>query len=184
LTVKVGVGSSNPVKLEGVRRVFEHFYGDVEISSAPYTNAPRQPVSTEQTIMGAYLRAKYSLDALPQSDFGVGVEAGIISIPSVPKSWISHLNTQFAVVISRDGRTGVGLSSGFMLPKPVLDDILSLGKELDESFSEKYGYTNLGKTVGVVHVLTKGFIDRYKLVEECVSLALIPFLNPDLYPRE
>jgi len=167
-----------------VRRVFEHFYGDVEISSAPYTNAPRQPVSTEQTIMGAYLRAKYSLDALPQSDFGVGVEAGIISIPSVPKSWISHLNTQFAVVISRDGRTGVGLSSGFMLPKPVLDDILSLGKELDESFSEKYGYTNLGKTVGVVHVLTKGFIDRYKLVEECVSLALIPFLNPDLYPRE
>ncbi len=184
MTVKVGVGSSNPVKLEGVRRVFEHFYGDVEIRSAPYTNAPRQPVSTEQTIMGAYLRAKYSLDALPQSDFGVGVEAGIISIPSVPKSWISHLNTQFAVVISRDGRTGVGLSSGFMLPKPVLDDILSLGKELDESFSEKYGYTNLGKTVGVVHVLTKGFIDRYKLVEECVSLALIPFLNPDLYPRE
>ncbi|PSN92142.1 hypothetical protein B9Q03_01910 [Candidatus Marsarchaeota G2 archaeon OSP_D] len=183
MTVKVGVGSSNPVKLEGVRRVFEHFYGDVEIRSTPYTNAPRQPVGAEQTIMGAYLRAKHSLEAFPQSDFGVGVEAGILSIPRVPESWISHLNTQFAVVISRDGRTGVGSSSGFTLPKPVLDDILMLGKELDESFSEKYGYTDLGRTVGVVHTLTKGFVDRFKLVEECVSLALIPFLNPDLYPQ-
>jgi len=77
----------------------------------------------------------------------------------------------------------VGSSSGFTLPKPVLDDILMLGKELDESFSEKYGYTDLGRTVGVVHTLTKGFVDRFKLVEECVSLALIPFLNPDLYPQ-
>ncbi|PSN92921.1 hypothetical protein B9Q08_00245, partial [Candidatus Marsarchaeota G2 archaeon ECH_B_SAG-M15] len=41
------------MKLEGVRRVFEHFYGDVEIRSTPYTNAPRQPVGAEQTIMVA-----------------------------------------------------------------------------------------------------------------------------------
>ncbi|MEM0120821.1 MAG: inosine/xanthosine triphosphatase [Thermoprotei archaeon] len=181
MTLKVVVGSSNPVKLEGVRRVFTRFYENVEIRSAPYSGAPRQPVGARQTLEGAYLRAKHSLEAFPESDYGVGVEAGLVSIPNIQGNGTTHLNTQLAVVINREGRIGVGSSAGFTLPPQVLKDILTLGKELDESFSERYGYRDLGRTVGVVHTLTKGVIDRFKLVEESVGLALIPFLNPELY---
>ncbi len=180
LVVTVAVGSSNPVKLEGVKRVFTWFFGEAKVLSAAY-NGPRQPVGVDQTLGGAYHRAKHSLETYPSAHYGVGVEAGIIPIPRLDPEAATHLNTQYAVIIHRSGKVGVGSSSGFQVPSKVIEDILQSGKELDESFSERYGYKSLGETVGVVHSLTKGYTDRYRLVEQCVSLALIPFLNSELF---
>lgn len=178
--MKVAVGSLNPVKIEGVRRVFARVYGDVEVLGVN-CGGVRQPVGAKETLVGAYSRARCALEAVGDADYGVGVEAGLVELPAVPGIEATHLNAQFAVVVDRRGVVGVGSSSAFELPKKVLEDIVWRGRELDESFSERYGFKDLGRSLGVVYALTKGLVDRCSLVEECVRLALIPFLNPELY---
>lgn len=178
--MRVAVGSLNPVKVEGVRRVFERVFGSVEVLGVD-CGGPKQPVGAAQTLGGAYSRARCSIGAVAGAQYGVGVEAGLVELPPVAGLPATHLNVQFAVVVDREGRVGVGSSSGFQLPGPVLQDIFVRGMELDESFSSRYGFTQLGRSVGVVHTLTRGLVDRRTLVEECVRLALIPFLNRELY---
>src|SRR5438445_6683329 len=107
----VAVGTKNPAKLEGVRRVFTDFFPGVRFESldtSSVTNA--QPMGMDQIIEGAINRARFAISKT-RARFGVGVEAGIFPL-SKRRGQMDH---QEAVIMNRRRRLPLGSSAGIRL---------------------------------------------------------------------
>lgn len=145
----------------------------VEVDSSSVAIA--QPMGIEQVSGGALARAKFALTEA-RADFGIGVEAGIISTPTG-----EHINLQIAVIVDKEGRSGMGFSSGFMIPGSLLKKMQSEGAELDR-YSHELTRAKITEEEGIVYHLTKGRTSRLQMTEQCVGMALVPWLNKGPYP--
>jgi inosine/xanthosine triphosphatase len=171
----VAVGSRNPAKTVGVRNIFRSFAPEsrfIELDTR--TVARAQPIGMDQVVEGALTRAKFALSE-GKADFGVGVEAGIFSSKG------GSINLQVAVIVDREGRSGTGFSSGFVVPEPFLKRMRDEGTELDTYSHELTRAEKITKEEGIVYHLTKGKISRLQMTEECVTMAIIPWLNKESY---
>ena len=172
----VAIGSKNPAKTNGARVVFAGIFPHCSFAEVDtHTVVKAQPIGVEQVYEGAFVRAKHALREAG-ADFGVGVEAGIISLPSG-----EHINLQVAAVVDREGRSGVGLSCGFMIPSSFLRRIREEGAELDKFSHELTRAGEITEEEGIVYHLTKGRISRLQMSEQCISMALVPWLNEETY---
>ena len=129
----------------------------------------------DQVAEGALTRARFALSET-RADFGVGVEAGIVPLTSG-----ENINLQVAVIVDAEGRSGVGLSSGFMIPKTFVARLQSEGTELDMHSHELTRAEKISEVEGIVYPLTKGRISRLQMTEQCVTMALVPWLNRESY---
>jgi inosine/xanthosine triphosphatase len=173
----VAVGTKNPAKLEGVKRVFADFFPDVRFQSldtSSVTNA--QPMGMDQIIEGAVKRARFAISKT-RARFGVGVEAGIFPL----SGRLGHMDHQEAVIMNRRGKYSLGSSAGFMLPPRWMRRMVKEGNELEHYAVEMTGVPAVGDKEGLVYHLTKGRISRADLTEQCVRTALVPWLHAELY---
>jgi len=172
----VAIGSRNPAKTKGVRSVFPGLFPGctfVEVDTSSVAQA--QPIGMEQVLSGASKRAGFALTQ-SSADFGVGVEAGILSIaPS------EHINLQIAVIVDKEGRSGTGLSCGFLIPDKFIEKMRKEGLELDRYSQELTGAERISEEEGIVYHVSKGRFSRLQMTEQCVSMALIPWLNRKAY---
>jgi inosine/xanthosine triphosphatase len=174
--VVVAVGSKNPAKTLGTRKAFSRFFPDVEfveVDISPSVEA--QPLTLEETIQGALQRAKLALRHSEKVDFGVGIEAGLVAFEN------EHLNMQVAVIMDRRGRFTLGSSSGFMVPGLVVRQMQVGGMELDRFTKGLTDAEGVREEDGVVYHLTKGAVSRLDMTEQCVDMALVPWLNREIY---
>lgn len=171
--MKVVVGSKNPTKIEGTRLAFQQFFGDVEVVGVEVLTPFRQPFE-EQTINGAIERALKSYSK--SFDFSVGIEAGLIA---VKHTITGYMDFQVAVVYNGEKFT-IGFGPGFEYPKKVVEQA-KIGVEVGKTMEKISGIKDLGKKFGAVHYLSKGAISRIELSRIAVTMALIPWLNKDLY---
>ncbi len=175
--MKIILASKNPVKLRAARGGFERMFPDVELDfdtvSVP-SGVPDQPMGDEETRRGAKQRAEAARRARPKADFWIGLEGGIEDH--------NHQLYAFAwsAVLSKT-RLGESRSASFELPVAVAD-LVRAGKELGEADDIVFGDSNSKHKAGAVGLLTGNVIDRARLYEPSVVLALIPFHRPDLYP--
>ena len=173
----VAVGTKNPSKLEGVRRVFTDFFPGVRFESLDTSSVTHaQPIGVDQIIEGAIRRARFAISKT-RARFGVGVEAGIFPI----NKRLGHMDHQEAVIMNRRGRFSLGSSAGFMLPSRWMRRMIREGNELEHYAVEMTGVSGVGDKEGLVYHLTKGRISRSDLTEQCVRTALVPWLHADLY---
>lgn len=141
------------------------------------SNVPVQPVN-EETFRGAQNRAENlrminrerSLDA----QFFAGIEGGIQQIYS---RWFAF---GCMCIMDEMGRTGFGTSCHFELPEEVSKRLLN-GEELGDVMDQITGDENTKQKQGAVGYFTKGGIDRKELYVQGLNMALIPFLNKELY---
>lgn len=171
--MKVAVGSKNPTKIEGAKLAFQQFFKDVEVFGFEVSTKYKQPFDDE-TLNGALERAMKSYSK--KFDFSVGIEAGLMK---VKKSLSGYMDFQVAVVYNGEKFT-VGFGPGFEYPKEVLEEVLS-GTEVGRVMERISGIKDLGKKVGAVHYLSKGAISRTELSRIAVTMALIPWVNRELY---
>lgn len=171
--MKVVVGSKNPTKVEGTRLAFQHFFGDVEVAGVEVPTQFRQPFN-EQVISGAIERALKSYST--EFDFSVGIEAGLLA---VNHTLTGYMDFQVAVIYNGEKFT-IGFGPGFEYPKEVVDRAKN-GVEVGKTMEKISGIKDLGKKFGAVHYLSKGAISRTELSRIAVTMALIPWLNRDLY---
>ncbi len=173
----VCVGSTNPTKLKGTKEAFDMFFKDVNIRGYNIqTNLPPQPIGLELIMEGARRRAIASLDIGEGCDFGVGIEAGFIPIENV------YFDVQVAFVIDKNGKGFYGFSPIFIIPRMFVEKIFSGEyKELEEIVDDYFHTRNIGEKGGFVSLLTRGRVRREHLVFYAVAMALIPFINQDLY---
>jgi len=175
----VAVGSTNPAKRKGVKLAFSRLFGRLQIKVVDASSLVRaQPVGLDETVEGAQERAIFALESA-RPDFGVGVEAGLIELG---KDWPGHyLNLQVAAIVDSAGHLSFGCSSGFPIPMKFVDRLRKNSEELDRYTHELAGARKVREEEGIVYHLSKRRLSRVEMTEQCVSMALIPWLNGRLY---
>jgi len=120
---KVGIGSTNPVKVEAVKNFFAWLGKDdvvFESFKAP-SGVSDQPMSREETIQGAYNRAKWILDNHPDVDLAFGLEGGVedVDTPVGKRMFLQG----WTVAMDRDGVVGIGSGNYVELPEVVAEGL-------------------------------------------------------------
>jgi inosine/xanthosine triphosphatase len=171
--LKVVVGTDNPVKVSAVRKVL----GDLEFPAKVKgvrvsSEVPDQPFGDE-ALQGALNRARA---ALGEGDFGVGIEAGLV--------WSSvlsdYFDVQYCAVLDRAGRMTVGHGPGFSYPPKVLEKVKA-GETVAEAMVRLTGIRDIGSKQGAIGYLSSGAMDRGRLTECAVLMAMVPRIRRELY---
>jgi inosine/xanthosine triphosphatase len=174
---RVFVGSANPVKIECTRKGFEAVFGNLDnyefIGKSVPSGVSDQPMTNEETLLGATNRAKNLESAYPDGDFYVGIEGGIESIGDEMEAFAW-------VVVRGNGTSGKAQTSTFQLP-PKIVDLIRQGMELGHADDMVFKRKNSKQGNGAVGILTNNVIDRVEYYRHAVILALIPFINTELY---
>jgi inosine/xanthosine triphosphatase len=171
----IAVGTKNPAKVEGIRRAFAKYFPGATIRTIDSASIARaQPLGLDQMMQGAISRAKFALSKLG-GDFGVGVEAGIFQMGD------GYFDHQQAAIVDASGKVSLGHSAGYPLPTKAVEAMIKTGEELERYAESLSGIGEIGDKGGLVHHLTKGVMTRADLTEQCVMMALIPWLHKDVY---
>ncbi len=176
--MKILMGTKNPGKIEGAKRAFLKYFKDVEIEGISVTSEVGDQPTNEKIIQGAKNRVKnvkkYAQENNIKADFFIASEAGITN--SLSDDWI---DINAAVIESCDGEQSVGISQGFKIADKYVDEVLDteLGKVMDKIFSKN----DLGKSKGGINFLTKDVVSRIDLTENAFIMALIPYINGNLW---
>jgi len=174
--IKVIVGSTNPVKIQCVKEGFEQMLKEettvITGQSCP-SGVSDQPVTNAETYQGAYNRALFARDHFNDADYWVGVEGGIgyHEYDMEAFAWI--------VILSRE-KLGKARTSSFVLPKAIRE-LVESGIELGQADDIVFKKTNSKHNNGAVGILTNDEIDRKSYYQQAVVLALIPFIQTELY---
>ena len=172
--MRVAAGTRNPAKLRGIEMAFGKFFDDVEV--VPFeveSGVPSQPFNDE-TIVGAINRAKKAFRK--GFDFSVGIEAGLFKNDFAISGYFDF---QVACVFNGE-RFTLGFGPGFEYPKRVVGDVVK-GCEVGKVMERITGIKDLGKKFGAIGYLTRKAVKRENLTEIAVTMALVPWINSELY---
>ncbi len=172
--LKVVVASKNPVKAEAVLQGFSSYFDDVLVEKVDVeSGVSDQPLTDAETRRGAYNRAGNARKRFPGADFWVGVEGGI-------QNGNAGLTAFAWIVILSENQTGEARTTTFLLPEKVAK-LIAQGYELGHANDIIFNQTNSKQKQGAVGLLTKNKLTRSVLYQQAVQLALVPFINPDLF---
>jgi|SRR3989344_3784069 len=172
------VASTNPVKVETVKRAFNSVFPDTQFkfgSVKASSGISDQPLSDKETLRGAVNRVADAKKLSPGADFYVGLEGGVEDVNNELHefAWI--------VVESKVGKVGKGKTCTFLAPPIFRKLVLEDGKEVGDASDIVFGQNNSKQNMGAIGLLTKGIIDRTELYRHAVVSALIPFVQEHLY---
>jgi len=176
--MKVLIASKNPVKINSVQigfgRVFkgERFsFNGVSVSS----DISDQPMTVDETYQGAINRINNMKISGEVADYYIGIEGGL-----------EIFNDQYYafawVVIDNGQLVGKARTASFMLP-PEIVKLIETGMELGEADDIIFKQSNSKQKHGAIGILTKELHNRTGYYSTAVELALIPFINTDLFDK-
>lgn len=177
--MKIGVGSTNQVKVNAVRDTVPHYEllvgAEIESINIP-SGISEQPTSIGETIEGAMNRAK---GAQMGRDLGFGIESGLIVVPHTKTGMMD-----VCVCVIFDGiEFHIGLSSAFECPPEVIRLVHEEGLDLNQAFF-KIGMTTdpkIGSAEGAVGLLTKGRLTRQEYTKQAIVMAMVHLENAPFY---
>ncbi len=174
--MQIIIASKNPVKIQAVQTGFQQVFPEAGIEILPVTvnsGVSDQPMTDEETYRGAFNRAGNAREQYPDADYHVGIEGGIS---------VSGENTEtFAwIVIMSEKVTGRARTTTFQLPSRVIK-LIEKGYELGDANDLVFKKHNSKQKNGAVGLLTNDIVTRTDLYVQAVVLALIPFLNQELF---
>jgi len=176
----VVVASRNPIKVSAVEYVFKRYYKDVTVKAIDVDiDLPKQPIGLDEILSGAYRRSRYAIENVPNAEYGVGIEAGLSQYPYTESGF---LNIQACIIYHKSGRYSLGISSGFELPRNIVEYLIKHRDcELEDIAEDITGVDRIGEKGGIISYLTRDFITRRDLTIQAVATAIIPFINKELY---
>lgn len=192
--MRVVVGSTNPVKLEAVRRALARVLPEAEHEVEAVRAASGvsdQPRGEAETRRGALGRVASAARRRPAADAWVGIEGGVAEEPPFaigrdgggPEDAPPDLHAFARVAVRVGDRLGESASGRFRLPGPVAD-LVREGVELGEADDRVFGREGSKREEGAVGLLTGGAVTRTELYTQAVCLALCRFVHPELYGEE
>lgn len=170
------VGSKNPVKISCTEDAFTRAFNKsflVEGINAS-SGVPEQPVGNRETLLGAKNRAFNSREIFPEANYWVGIEGGVDEDEKgmFAFAWI--------FILDKMGKTSQSKTGTFYIPSAVAT-LVSDGMELGMADDLVFNKDNSKQQGGSVGILTHGVVDRNEYYRQAIILALIPFLNENLF---
>jgi inosine/xanthosine triphosphatase len=173
---KVIITSQNPAKIKAVEAAFKSMFKHekfefvgVKVSS----DVSDQPMSSSETKQGAINRINNAKKEI-QADYYVSLEGGL------DKDLDGYLQTINWSAIEHQGSLSLAHSASFKLPDKIAQ-LIHRGSELGTAAEATFGTVDVKHDLGMVGVLAHGVVNRSQYVIQSVQLALIPFVNKDLY---
>lgn len=112
------IGSNSPAKIKTAEKVITQITSlagpDLSVTGFAADSGVGNTPRDQETFMGAQNRAIYCQAANPKADYWVGLESGLA------KRYGHIFEEAWACVISKDGQTVYGYSSGLKVPDSVL----------------------------------------------------------------
>ncbi|MCR4403078.1 MAG: inosine/xanthosine triphosphatase [Firmicutes bacterium] len=181
--MKVVVGSTNPVKVRAVRRVFARAFrgDDVEIEGMSVdAGLPDQPLGDGETRRCAVARAVHVLKTT-DADVGIGLEGGVAFEDDAEGGGSSEAYLiGWCAIATRDGTLSVARGASMPLP-PAVGREVAAGRELGPVMDELTGVHNSKQKLGAVGYFTCGLLPREKSWEYTITCAMVKLLRPDHY---
>jgi inosine/xanthosine triphosphatase len=174
--MKIIICSKNPVKRNATVLGFQSLFSneDFEVQEVNISSGvSAQPMTEEETLQGARQRVEKALNKYPGNDYYVGIEGGV-EIKN------NEMECFAWVYIRGNGKVGKGRTGTFILPYKIAE-LVKQGKELGEADDIVFEQINSKQKMGTIGVLTRNIIDRTEFYKPAVILALVPFINEDLY---
>jgi len=166
------------VKIKAAHNVLRRFFPRVRVQGVDVgAELPPQPIGRSKIIACATRRAKRALGS-GKFDFGVGIEAGLVR---APRTLSGFVDVQWCAIVDRRGVVTLGHGSGFEYPARVVREVLSKRTEVGRVMERLTGIWRIGERMGAVGYLSRGKLDRVRLTEQAVLMAMIPRLSPKLY---
>ncbi|NOH98919.1 inosine/xanthosine triphosphatase [Vibrio sp. 99-70-13A1] len=171
----VVIASLNPAKINAVKSAFQSAFPNEDFTFTGVSvesGVADQPMTNDETYLGAENRVRNSELTQPGADFYVGLEAGIEG--SVTFAWM---------IIESQKQRGESRSASLMLPPAVLNK-LEHANELGDVMDEVFGTNNIKQQGGAIGLLTHNQLSRSSVYHQALILALIPFMNPEHFPAK
>jgi inosine/xanthosine triphosphatase len=174
--IKLVVASQNPVKVQAASDGFRQMFPNlpIKVLSLPAaSDVAEQPMTDEETLLGAKNRVSNSFAAHPDADFWIGLEGGVAPMEG-------ELAAFAWIVVRSKTSWGRARSGTFFLPHAV-SELVAQGIELGTADDMIFGSKNSKQAGGAIGILTHNILNRKQLYEQAVLLALVPFKNQALY---
>jgi len=191
--MKVYIASERKPKIDAVEAVFSKFSralgctSPIEfIARSVDTAVSEMPLSTDELMQGAYLRAQNLMkltDAVPEADtYFVGLEGGFFR-PAPEKRRTEYFLQSWAYVCTA-GLGHYGASGAVRVPDAVRRAVVDNGIELGAAIDDFAAGNNIRNKGGAFSVFTGGARTRQASFETALTYALAPFYNQTLYGQE
>ncbi|OOG70132.1 inosine/xanthosine triphosphatase [Algoriphagus sp. A40] len=170
------VGSKNPVKISSTEDAFTRAFNKsflVEGINAA-SGVSDQPLGDKETLLGAKNRAYNSREIFPEANYWVGIEGGL------DEDEYGMFAFAWIYILDRNEKTSQSKTGTFYLPKAV-KELVKEGMELGKADDLVFNKDNSKQQGGSVGILTQGVVDRNEYYRQAIILALIPFLNENLF---
>lgn len=141
------------------------------------SGVPDQPIGCDQTLQGAINRVRNASTPHSDTTLTVAIEGGV--------EWLGTELHCFAWAVVQSNATGAiskARSASFMLPDKIAQ-LIQQGVELGDADDKVFGRSQSGQGSGTVGKLSGGLITRAAYYEHAMVLALLPFMNQELYPQ-
>lgn len=172
--MKIIVSSHNPVKMGAVSDAFQTLFSSTDLDFVPVTvdsGVREQPLSDEETRLGALNRASNARLQMPDADYWVGLEGGLERIDQC------LLASAWMVIINAKGRLGMARTPTVPLPLAV-QALVEQGIEMGEANDRVFETRNSKQAGGAFGLLTEGRMTRRDIYSQAVQLALVPLTHP------
>ncbi|MFA6512013.1 MAG: inosine/xanthosine triphosphatase [Patescibacteria group bacterium] len=172
------ITSMNPVKLQAVEQGFQRMFPGEEFLFAGVkvpSGVSDQPMGDDEMLKGARQRIIAAQRTNPDAEYYVGLEGGAFEESG-------KLGTCAWVVVRGGTQEGMARTIGFMLPGRVAE-LVRGGMELGDADDIVFGKSNSKQQNGAIGLLTHDVLSRTSEYASGVIMALVPFKNPELYPK-
>ncbi|GMI15939.1 hypothetical protein TrLO_g3330 [Triparma laevis f. longispina] len=188
-TLNIAVGSKNPCKVEAVEAAFASILSSTDPTKTITLNvtgfsAPSlvsdQPMTDSETLLGAKNRASAAANILPNCDFAVGLEGGIVDDEDGIMWCMAWMVVLCPSEVLETRRWGIAKTGAFPLP-PLMAALVRKGVELgiaDDIVTKREDSKLGGGTVGV---LTNEIVSRGKYYEHAIVLAMTKFIQEEVF---
>lgn len=174
--MKILIGTTNKLKIEGARQAFKEYFEDVEIEGFKVSSDVSDEPINEEIIVGAKNRIKnlkkYAKDNNIKADYFIASEGGISNFFG---NWI-NINT--AVIENENGQMSVGISQSAQVPDRYIEEIKS--SEMI-NLKMKLFNTEEQKKQDLDTILTHGKFSRTDLVKDAFIMALVGQINGEIW---
>lgn len=175
--VRVAAGSANPVKVSAIESEVARILSlPVQVRGLAVASGVAEQPQAGEALLGARNRAQAAMEAWPEADYAVGVEAGLQQDPD----GFAWYDVQACAVVDRLGHTTDGFGPAFRYPDWITERALA-GEMVSDVIGPVANDPRIGGTTGAIGFLTGGLMDRTELSRIAVLMAFVPRIRRGLY---